>query len=196
MLQALKGLVPTTTWPLHRSDAQLRLSASDFSLSLLRSLVLRRNHRRAPGRSIIPITLHHKSVKPPRREEPEDRGAVAAAVEGCSTESDTLRDVLRLSVEKMRSHLLWLCFCFKHNLLLWHGSYARIRFFPRRTVGRQLSPRCTDVTCHSVSRLKVFTHMCEWDEDFIFLANVKGYLNHWLSFSRLTGCFWSKIILI
>ncbi len=61
-LQARTGL----SRPPRGSTTDLKWAVVCQELSLVRSSVLSRNRRRAPGRSIIPIKLHHKSLKAPR----------------------------------------------------------------------------------------------------------------------------------
>lgn len=66
-------------------------------LSLVRSSALCRNRRRAPGRSIIPIMLHHKSLKALRIGEWRRRPG---------SSSDTLSDAPCLPVEDTRRRFL------------------------------------------------------------------------------------------
>ncbi|CAB1434865.1 unnamed protein product [Pleuronectes platessa] len=90
------------TWLLRRR-AETRVRESQEA-SLVRSSVLRRNRRRAPGRSIIP---HQAS--PQVTQASEGRRAEGAWSEGGGggcRECDTLRDALCLRVEETRTRLL------------------------------------------------------------------------------------------
>ena len=81
-----------------RSEPRVRRSQEP---SLVRSSVLRRNRRRAPGRSII---LHQAS--PHVTQASEGRRAEGAWLGGGCRECDTLRDALCLRVEETRTRLL------------------------------------------------------------------------------------------